>query len=645
MNNIEKIDINNLYKKYENKKWKGSVLGYIVYRRTYSRYLEQLNRNEEWHETIQRVISSIKKYNFKLTDEELVRLYDYIFNLKGTVAGRGLWQLGSKTIDRYGGDSLVNCWGTLIQEIEDFCFVMEELMLGGGVGFSVKREHVHQLPKIKEGINIIREDTKDASFIVPDTREGWVELLRKVLLAFLNGGKSFSYSLMLIRSKGALIRGFGGVSSGPEELHLGIQNIVKILQSREGKRLRSIDALDILNVIGQIVVSGNVRRSAQISIGDPDDILFLKAKRWDLGNIPSWRAMSNNTIAADGYDEILSEFWEGYKGNGEPYGLFNLKLSKLFGRLGEKRKDNTIEIGNPCNEIGLGNKESCNLTEIFLPNIESKEELKDLASLLYKYSKNVSNLDYINDDTNKIVHKNNKLGISITGIVESTEEQLNWLDETYKYLRELDKKYSEENGWNESIRISTIKPSGTLSLLGNVTPGVHPAFAQYYIRRVRMASNDSLIEQCKEAGLEIENQLNLDGTIDRNTLIVNFPMKSKDNAILAKDMPAIRQLELVKKMQTIWSDNAVSVTVYYKPEELNDIKNWLKDNYKNSLKSVSFLLHSEHGFKQAPYEEITKEKYDEMMKKIDFDKLYKKSQNNNELLESMECESGACPIR
>ena len=645
MNSTEKIDINELYKKYENEKWRGSVLGYIVYKRTYSRLIEDGSRTEEWHETVQRVISSIKKYNFKISDDELIRLYDYMFNLKGSVSGRGLWQLGSKTVEKYGGDSLVNCWGSLIQEVEDFTFVMEELMLGGGLGFPVKREYIHQLPKIKEDIKIWREDTKDASFIVPDTREGWVELLRKVLLSFLNGGTSFSYSLMLIRSKGALIKGFGGVSSGPEELHIGIQNIVKVFQNREGKRLRSIDALDILNIIGQIVVSGNVRRSAEVAIGDPDDILFLRAKRWDLGNIPSWRAMSNNSNAVDDYDEILPEFWEGYTGKGEPYGLFNLRLSKMMGRLGEKRKDNSIEIGNPCMEIGLGNKEPCNLTELYLPNISSYNELIDLATILYKYSKNVANLNYINPDTNKIVHKNNKLGISVTGICESTAEQLSWLDNAYKSLRETDKEYSAKYGWNESIRITTVKPSGTLSLLGNVTPGVHPAYSQYYIRRVRMSANDSLIELCKNAGLDIEPQIDLDGTIDRNTMIVNFPIKSKDNAILAKDMTAIAQLELVKKMQTVWADNAVSCTVYYNPEELVTIKEWLKENYKSSLKSVSFLLHSKHGFKQAPYEEITKEQYDKLTKKINFDKLYRKAQNSMDLVDSLECEGGACPVR
>lgn len=630
---------------YKDKKWIGNPLGYIVYKRTYSRKVEGTDRIENWNETLNRVVDSIKKYGFKMTDDELARLYEYMFNLKGLVAGRALWQLGAKTVEKYGGDSLLNCWGVVISDIEDFCFVMEELMLGGGVGFSVKREHIHQLPKVKENIVVSREDVKDASFIVPDSREGWIELLRKVLTAYLNGGKSFTYSLMLIRSKGAEIKGFGGISSGPEELHEGMQNICKVFKSREGKRLRSIDALDILNIIGQVIISGNVRRSAELAIGDPDDILFLRAKRWDLGNIPSWRAMSNNTVAADDFDELLSEFWDGYSGNGEPYGLFNLKLSKTIGRLGEKRKDNSVEILNPCAEVTLANKENCNLVEMFLPNIKSKEEMLDLAILLYKYAKNVANMDFLYEETNKIVHKNNRLGISVSGIAEATEEQLSWLDDIYKQLREYDKVYSKENGFPESIKISTVKPSGTVSLLAGVTPGIHPAFSQYYIRRVRMASNDSLVDVCKKAGLNVEYQINLDGTVDRETSVVEFPIKAKDNAILAKNVTAIDQLELLKKMQTIWADNAVSITVYYKKEELSDIKKWLKENYKNSVKSVSFLLHSEHGFKQAPYEEISKEEFEKRHKKINFDMLLSKEIELNDLVESVECEGGACPIR
>lgn len=953
-------DINLLYKKYNNKKWVGDALGYIVYKRTYSRKKED-GTFEEWNETLQRCINGIKKLNFKITDEELTKLYDYNFNLKCSIAGRGLWQLGSKTVDKLGADSLVNCfsgdteiitsegikkikdlvnshvklmskygkyidseiksfgvqklykinltkqkskktiyatknhrwfirshrdgeerlsnkmqevqtidlskgdklvstfgqsikgnvnisnygilhgivfgdgsvsnnvgrirlcgkkdkqllkyflssttnkykndimiyglpkyykdlpsldmdkgylygwlagyfsadghikksglirlcssnlnnllfvkdvlvklgisyspittqyridigqtkpsalysisingsdltedffllkehkkrfnahtyiehmdwkvdsieetnreetvycavvpnthafvlegniltgncWVAPASKVEDFCFIMNELMLGGGVGVVIKREIIHQLPKVKNDIVITRLDEKDADFIVPDTREGWVELLRKTLEAYLYKGKGFTYSLQLIRGKGASIKGFGGISSGGEILHEGIQKIIQVLKNRDEKRLRSIDVLDIIGIIGSIVVSGNVRRSAIILLGDPDDILFMRAKRWDLGIIPSWRAMSNNTIGADDFDEILDEFWKGYNGDGEAYGLANIRLARLYGRLGEKKKDNTIEGVNPCAEILESFYEACNLFEIFLPNIKNKKELSEIVSLGYKYCKNISAMNFMHDETNKIVHKNMRLGLSVTGICDATEEQLNWLDGVYKELVELDKKYSKENGWNESIRLTCVKPSGTLSLLAGVSAGVHPTFSKYYIRRVTMSSDDSLVDICKKAGLNVEYRKQLDNTLDYNSVVVEFPKKAKDNALLVKDMTAIAQLELVKKMQTIWADNSVSVTVYYKKEELDDIKKWLKENYKNSVKTVSFMLHSEHGFQQAPYEEIDEKTYNELFSKINYDILLSANIKDG-MLDLTDCDSGACPVK
>lgn len=629
--------------KYKSKKvnWGFNNLGYIVYKRTYAR-LKDDGTTEEWFETVERCINGAQKIGAKYTKEEAEKLYDYIFNLKCNFAGRMLWQLGTNTVDRFGANSLLNCWFTTIEKPEDFCFLFENLMLGGGVGFSVKREHVHQLPKINKDISVELKNTNDADFIVPDSRGGWVYLLRKVLNSyFKEDGKSFNYSTILLRGYGEKINGFGGIASGSKILIEGIEHICNILKNREGKKLRSIDALDICNIIGTIVVSGNVRRSAEIAIGDPDDILFLNAKRWDLGSIPNWRSMSNNTIYADSYEHLLPQFWNGYVGNGEPYGLLNLPLSQTYGRVGEKRKDNA-EGGNPCNEVSLANKECCNLSELYLNNITSKEELIECAKLLYKTQKAICAMNFIHEETNKIVHKNMRIAIGATGICQS-DDKLQWLDDCYTSVRKFDKEWSKKNGWNESIKISTIKPSGTLSLLGGSTPGIHPAYAKYYIRRVRMSSNDKLVELCRTSGYKIEYQKNFDGTEDRNTVVVEFPCYAGDNAIVASEMTATKQLELCKKLQTIWSDNSISVTVYYKMEELPEIKEWLEKNYKNSLKSVSFLLHSEHGFVQAPYEEITQEKYSEILNKIK--PIETGAINDIDDIESMECVSGACPIR
>lgn len=856
-----------------------------------------------------------------------------------------------------------NCWFTNINSINSFCFLFENLMLGGGVGFSVRKEDIHDLPKVKKEVSIQIKNTKDADYIVPDSREGWVSLLRKVLESYFETGKSFNYSTVLIRSAGELISGFGGTASGPKILEDGIEKICNVIKAREGKKLRSIDCLDICNIIGSVVVAGNVRRSAEIALGDPDDFLFLRAKRWDLGNIPNHRAMSNNTIYADDYDHIMENVWDGYAGNGEPYGFFNLPLSQSKGRVkdsanksdvnacgtnpcqpawvpiltksgirklsdvkigehiwsgsgwtkvlnkwstgikkvyrystnagsfygtenhrlvsnGEKveaqysdsidnitgpyekpilelqdimdglvvgdgsvhkasnnkvylcvgeddqdyfkseiksfiikpnkisddygydvkttithndlksthsrevpdrfyygdkdkvsgflrgvysangsvvnnrityktaspklrdqiqvmlssvgirsyyttNKSKSVEFSNGtyqcresydinistdrekfvnsigfiqnykndkikikksnrvkstyditsteliseeevfditvdneshtywtggcnvsnCGEITLENYECCNLSELYLNNIESKEELVECSKLLYKTQKAICALPFIHEETNKVVHKNFRIGQGVTGICQSLHK-VEWLDYAYEKLKSFDKEWSKKMGWPKSIKLTTVKPSGTLSILAGSTPGVHPAFSRYYIRRIRMSSSDGLINLCKDLGYKVEYALNFDGTTNHDTSIVEFPCYSGEEATLAKDMSAIKQLEIVKTIQSEWSDNAVSCTVYYKKEELPEIKEWLRENYKNNIKSVSFLLHAEHGFQQAPYEEIDEKIYKKLKSKTKpIDSIIGNKIQSGGSLEGVECEGGACPIK
>jgi len=653
---IEKDFLENYKNKQPN--WGFNGLGYIVYKRTYARTKDDGN-TEEWHETVARCINGAQKLGASYTKEEAQRLFDLIFNLKCNFAGRMLWQLGTSTVDRFGANSLLNCWYVSINEPKAFTFLFENLMLGGGVGYSIRREDVHELPKIKKGVNVIHKLTKDADFIVPDTREGWVKLLEYVLKSFYETGKSFNYSTILIRGAGEPINGFGGKASGPAILVEGIEKIKTIFQNREGKKLRSVDVLDVCNIIGSIVVAGNVRRSAEIALGDPDDILYLRAKNWSSGNIPNWRAMSNNTIYVDEFEHIMEEVWKngyivnketGYA-NGEPYGLFNLPLSQTYGRLKDgplkgnemypTDVDNVIGT-NPCSEISLSSYECCNLSELYLNNIDSQEELFDCAKLLYKTQKAIAALPFIHDETNKIVHKNMRLGLGVTGICQSLNK-IEWLDKVYVMLRKFDREWSKQKGWPESIKLTTIKPSGTLSLLGGATPGIHPSYSKYYMRTIRMSSSDKLVKICKDSGYHVEYLLNLDGSENHDTVVVYFPCKTPEGAILAKEMNVIEQLEMVKKLQSIWSDNAVSVTAYYKSEELEKLKKWLSENYKQNIKSVSFLLHKEQNFKQAPYQEITEEEYIRGTEKIKH-RIFN-TVITGELIQGIECDGGFCPIR
>jgi ribonucleotide reductase alpha subunit len=627
-----------------------STVGYITYKRTYARRLDETNPNsatEEYEDTVNRVIASTtNQLNVGFTDDEKQRLRKYLMELKGTVAGRFLWQMGTDTVERLGLASLQNCAFTVINEpVRPFTWAMDMLMLGSGVGYNIQRKNVEKLPEVNaDFVRPTRVDSNDADFIVPDSREGWVQLLGKTLkAAFLSDKKNtFTYSTVLVRGKGSPIKGFGGTASGAEDLCWGIEKISEVLEKRAGKKLRPIDALDMMNIIGAVVVAGNVRRSAQIAIGDADDVEYLLAKRWDMGNIPSWRAMSNNSVVCNDFKDLHEYFWDGYEGKGEPYGLINLRLSRKIGRLGDTNyPDPDVEGYNPCAEQSLAAYETCCLAEVWLSNIESYDEFVDVCKILYRINKHSLALPCHLDETADIVHKNMRMGIGITGVLQASEEQKSWLETAYMELREFDKEYSAKHGFPESIKLTTVKPSGTLSLLPGVTPGCHPAYAQYMIRRIRISADHSLVNVCREHGYPVEYQQNFDGSEDHSTVVVSFPFAYPEGTVLANEMTALSQLEVVKWLQEVWSDNSVSCTVYYRKEELPEIKKYLAKNYKNNHKSLSFLLHSDHGFKQAPFEEITKEAYDELVSKT---KLITKVEEAT-FDGGDECASGACPVK
>jgi hypothetical protein len=618
-------------------------VGYATYKRTYSRPIK--NRTEEWEETVDRVIEACnKQLKCEFNEKDQADIKRMMMQLKGTVAGRFLWQLGTKTVDKLGLPSLQNCAFTVVDEpVRPFTWAFEMLMLGSGVGYNIQREHVYQLPKVKKKVNVKHVEDAGADFIVPDSREGWTELLKRVLEASFITGQGFTYDTSLVRPAGSPIKGFGGTASGPSDLIWGMQEINRILNERSGHRLRPIDCLDIMNIIGKIVVAGNVRRSAQIAIGDHDDIEYLRAKRWDLGGIPNWRAMSNNSVACDDVSTLPEEFWEGYKGNGEPYGLINLSSSRRMGRTGETQYPDPDVMGyNPCAEQSLAPFETCCLAEIYLPNIETERELKDVATLLYRINKHSLAIKCAVPETEDIVHKNMRMGIGVTGYLQATEEQRSWLSSVYTHLRAYDQEYSRICGFPTSIKLTTVKPSGTLSLLAGVTPGAHPGYSQYYIRRIRMAADSELVGVCRDNGYHVEYVRNFDGTEDHSTVVVSFPCSFPENTTFANDMTAVDQLEVIKRLQAEWSDNSVSVTIYYRKEELDAIKAWLNENYVD-VKSVSFLLHNEHGFDQAPMEEITLEEWQEMSANVT--PITTLSQLNMEDIDIADCEGGACPVR
>ena len=629
--------------KYKSEDIPWGEVGYATYKRTYARPMKE--GSEEWEDTVDRVVEACnKQLGCDFNKYEQGEIKDMMMNLKGTVAGRFLWQLGTKTVDRLGLPSLQNCAFTVVDEpIRPFTWAFEMLMLGSGVGYNIQREHVYQLPKVKRKVKIENVNDNGADFIVPDSREGWTELLKRVLEASFVTGEGFTYATHLIRPAGSPIKGFGGTASGSQDLIWGMQEINSILNNRSNRRLQPIDCLDIMNIIGKIVVAGNVRRSAQIALGDHDDLEYLRAKRWDLGGIPNWRAMSNNSVVCDDIDQLPDEFWSGYEGNGEPYGLINLEASRRMGRTGEMQYPDPDVMGyNPCAEQSLAPFETCCLAEIYLPNIESEKELKKVAVYLYRINKHSLSIKCAVKETEDIVHRHMRMGIGVTGYLQATEEQRSWLESCYIYLREYDRIYSRDAGFPTSIKLTTVKPSGTLSLLAGVTPGAHPGYSEYYIRRIRMSADSELVNVCRNNGFSIEYVRNFDGTEDHSTVVVEFPCKFPKGTKFAADMSAVDQLEVIKRLQAEWSDNSVSVTVYYRKEELDEIKAWLRENYVN-VKSVSFLLHNEHGFDQAPLEEIDKKTYNKI--KSQCTPITSIHDINMEDIDIQDCATGACPVR
>ena len=621
-------------------------LGLITYARTYSR-LKKNGEKETFSDTVERELHGItKQLKLSFNDDDKKFYRDMRHNMWGSVAGRFMWQLGTKTVDQLGLPSLQNCAFVVVDDpIRPFTWAMDMLMLGSGVGFSIKREHVYKLPKVqKKKIKIERFNNAGADFIVPDTREGWVKLLGKTLKAYFYSGEGFTYSTQLVRDAGEPIIGFGGTASGAGILVDGIELICGILEKRRGQQIHPVDALDIMNIIGMIVVAGNVRRSAQIAIGDYDDLEYLKAKSWDLGNIPNWRAMSNNSVDVVDVKQLPEEFWDTYK-KGEPYGLINLSLSRKEGRIGETQyPDPEVEGYNPCAEQSLANHETCFLAEIYLPNIKDYSTFKRVMTILYRVNKHSLALKCHHKETQDIVNKNMRMGIGVTGIMMASEEQLSWLDPAYVYLRAYDKEYSRINGFPESIKLTTVKPSGTLSLLAGVTSGVHPATAgQFFIRRIRISSDSPLIEVIRSHGYHVEPQKNFDGTDDRGTMVAEFPCKYPDGVVSADNMTVFEQLDMVHFIQKNWSDNSVSVTAYYKKEELPELRAYLEENFNDNFKTLSFLLYTGHGFAQAPFEPISKEQYEYLSGKVI--PIEAVEINEDDVEELGACGIGGCPIK
>jgi hypothetical protein len=622
-------------------------LGYITYKRTYARIIEKENRKEEFWETIRRVVEGCysiqKEHCIKLSlpwnDEKAQKsaqiMFKKIWDFKFLPPGRGLWMMGTEFIARHGSMSLNNCGFASTEDIDRkyskaFEFVMDALMLGVGVGFDTKGAGKISIKKPKD---------EKFDFQIPDSREGWVEALKLILEAYFLGKQVPEYDFSLIRPAGEPIRGFGGIASGPGPLKQMLKDIKGILENRIGEAITSVDIVDIMNLIGKCVVAGNVRRSAEIALGDPTDLDFVTCKQNE-DALYSHRWASNNSVfAVKGLD--YSFIANQIAVNGEP-GIFWLENAKAYSRMGDNPdyKDKKAAGVNPCGEQTLESFELCCLVETFPSRHESYEEYKETLKYAYLYSKSVTLVNTHWKETNAVMLKNRRMGISQTGIIEAFVKHgrrtlLEWCDKAYNYLKKLDEDYSDWLCIPKSIKLTTVKPSGTVSLLPGVPPGIHYPHSEHYIRRIRLSKNSDLIEPVKRAGYYIE-----DDAYSPNTVVAEFPVHEEYFDRSKTEVSIWEQAENAAAYQKYWSDNQVSITITFKKEEANQIKHVL-ECFEDKLKSVSFLPIKDHGYKQAPYEEITKEKYDQISTKIK--PLYLNDTRDRAIGEKF-CDSDRCII-
>ncbi len=627
-------------------------LGYITYKRTYARIVpESDGRTEEFWETLRRVIEGCytiqwnhclslklpwKQDKAQRSAQEMFRL---MWEFKFLPPGRGLWMMGTDYIYIRGSAALNNCAFVSTEDIdmdfaEPFCFLMDMSMLGVGVAFDTKGA---------DKVVIQKPQTGEYVHVVDDSKEGWVDLIRVILNSYVGKGlRPTKIDYSQIRPMGSPIRTFGGIAPGPGPLIECVQNIDIVLQPRIGHRISSTDITDLMNIIGKCVVSGGVRRTAELVLGFPDDDEYLKLKdpRLHEDRLMAWRWASNNSVIAR---EGMSYHKTGKQSsfNGEP-GYFWLENARAYGRFKDSPNwlDANVAGTNPCAEQSLESFEICNLVETFPSRHASFEEYRRTLKYAYLYAKTVTLIPTHNERTNAIMLRNRRIGLSQSGIVENFErhgrrEHFHWCDNGYKYICELDKIYSRWLCIPESIKKTSVKPSGTVSLLPGVTPGIHYPHAEYYYRTIRIDRTSPLIEPIRRAGYRIEESVYGD-----KTLIVYFPVHQPHFSRSKRDVSVWEQVENVAQTQYYWADNQVSATITFKPEEAKDIP-YILELYETRLKSISFLPLEEHNYPQAPYQEITKEIYEKAVSRlqpIQFDKITTTEQQD------LYCDSEKCDL-
>lgn len=608
----------NFLARFEGKQPQWGPLGYVTFKRTYARRLPEGGTEEFW-QTCQRVVEgtySVQRsyckqlglpWNGHKAQHSAQRMFDLMWQMKWLPPGRGLWMMGTEFVEKHGSAALNNCGFISTRDIKNdfsfpFIWLMDMSMLGVGVGSDTRGA----------GTVTIREPKRtDEVFLIPDTREGWYEAVRIVLNAYVGKGAIPSFDYTAIRKAGELIHGFGGIAAGPDPLRQLVEIDIPYVLDQLARELITSEAItDLLNYIGKCVVSGNVRRSAELVLGNPEDKNFLSLKDPEINGeaLADRRWASNNSVIVNTMTDFTDLAWRTQK-NGEP-GYYWLNNARAFGRMIDvpDGKDYRVMGANPCVEQPLEHGELCNLVENFMARCDSLEEFLEVLKYSYLYAKTVTLIPTHWEITNAVMLRNRRIGCSLSGITRAknklgTGQFIQWLDKGYMRIRELDKIYSEWLCCPESIKVTSVKPSGTVSLLPGEPPGVHYPHSEYYNRIIRIGIQSPLIPKLKAAGYYMEPD-----TYAPNSICVYFPVRELDFDRSKTEVSMWEQLELVALLQSFWADNMVSATVTFNEIEGKQMKHAL-EMFSHRLKSISFLPLKDHQYKQAPYQEITEAQY------------------------------------
>lgn len=618
-----------------------------IHKSRYARYLDDQGRRETWEETVERYRANViaPVINDKVGFGWDATLAEAIENMEVMPSMRGLMTAGP-ALDRDNA-AIFNCAYLPVDHPRAFDEAMYILLCGTGVGFTVERQSICKLPEIAQEFH----DT-ETTIAVRDSKIGWATALKE-LVSLLYDGQCPRWDVSKVRPSGARLQTFGGRASGPEPLVQLFEFVTRTFKGGAGRRLTSLECHDIMCKIGEAVVVGGVRRSAMISLSNLSDDRMRHAKSGNWFQTAPHRSLSNNSVCyteKPDFESFLREWNSLYESKSGERGIFNrVAAKKQAGKSG--RRETNHEFGtNPCSEIILRPYQFCNLTEVVVRESDTLEKLLEKvqwASILGTIQATFTNFRYLRSIWKKNTEEEALLGVSLTGIMDhpilstTTEQAKEWLTAMREKAVATNAQWAAILGINQSTAITCVKPSGTVSQLTDTASGMHPRYAEHYIRRVRNDVKDPLTDFLIQQQVPWEYD-----AFNPSNVVLSFPQKAPKGAVLRNDRTALEQLEHWKMVQEVWCEHKPSITVYYRDSEFLAVGQWVWDNF-DSISGVAFLPHSDHIYKQAPYEEITKEQYDKaqltMPTNIQWDSLIENTDNTTGT-QTLACTGNTCEI-